>query len=122
MTPDDVKFFWDQAGYSWTPGKETQEAGRHRCSLELAEAEANARRLGYSFDWDVDDARGSLEWTKARPAWATWGCRCFDSDGKVVASLGAVDFGRDGEPWGNPYRRVVEAELAVEALAQEVPA
>ena len=25
---------------------------------------------------------------------------------------------RDGEPWGDPYRRIVEAELAIEALQQ----
>jgi hypothetical protein len=40
-----------------------------------------------------------------------------DKAGKVVQSLGGVDFGRDGDPWGQPYARVVEAELALEQRA-----
>ena len=29
-------------------------------------------------------------------------------------NYGAVDFGRDGKPWGDLYRRVVQADLALE--------
>lgn len=51
-----------------------------------------------------------------------WQCTAWQCEGDDMgaltyrASLGGIDFGRDGEPWGNPYRRVVEAELALEAL------
>jgi hypothetical protein len=40
----------------------------------------------------------------------------LDPEGTVVANLGGVDFGRDVEPWGNPYARVVEAELASDLI------
>jgi hypothetical protein len=45
-----------------------------------------------------------------------WVCCMFDENGELVQSLGGVDFGRDVEPWGPPYRRVVEAELALEEM------
>jgi hypothetical protein len=40
-----------------------------------------------------------------------------DEDGKIVQSLCFIDFGRDGSPWGDSYKRVVEAELALEQIS-----
>lgn len=110
------KFFTRWAGYSWDLRVETQEQGRVRCAQALARAEAAAREAGVVFEWREDD-RGSSEWSEKRPSWAQWVCIARDADGRVVASLGGIDFGRGREPWGNPYQRVVEAEVAAEAVA-----
>ena len=106
-------FFLKHAGYSYDPKAETASQGRIRCAQSLARAEFTARELGYSFEWSVDDTDSS-EWSDETPAWAQWVCVMRDQNGKIESSLGGVDFGRDGDPWGNPYRRVVEAELALE--------
>jgi hypothetical protein len=38
----------------------------------------------------------------------------YDVDGNVINSLGGVDFGLDGTPHASHYRRVVEAEIALD--------
>ena len=56
--------------------------------------------------------------------WQCCACSPHESPGRfsnlstVVASLSGIDFGRDGEPWGDPYKRIVEAELALESLSK----
>jgi hypothetical protein len=112
-----VAFFHEHAGWSYTPGKETEAQGRMRCARSLAKAESVARNVGLSFDWEQDECDSS-EWSDERPAWAQWVCACRGQDGKILDSLGAIDFGRDGQPWGQPYKRVVEAELATMAIDQ----
>lgn len=116
------RFFFAHAGYSYGPG-ETPEQGRRRCAFELAKAERRASEAGWSFAWMVDPHMDSSDWDE-RPraiakadAYALWGCIARDQDGEARASLWGIDFGRDGEPWGSPYRRVVEAELALEGLS-----
>lgn len=118
-------FFLAQAGYSYAPDKETPMQGRIRCAKSLAYAERCARDAGASFDWSQDD-QTSAEWIsddndggRNRDPWYTWVCLARDANGKVFASLGGIDFGRDGEPWGDPYRRVVEAELACELPTED---
>lgn len=111
-----VAFFHEHAGYGYTPGKETPEQGRQRGAERLAQAEADARDAGFSFQWFVDPEITSADFDDSPDPWALWCCTIRNADGKVVGSLGGIDFGRDGEPWGDPYRRVVEAELALEAL------
>jgi hypothetical protein len=115
-TKTDIQFFHDQAGWSYDPAKETREQGRMRGARALAKAEAEAKTAGYSFEWSLDGGDSS-EWTKSRkPATPTWQCLCRDTAGKVCGSLCGIDF-VDKEPWGQPYKRVVEAELALEAGA-----
>ena len=109
-------FFYEHAGYSSDPATETQAESRMRCAQKLAAAEAKAFAGGFAFAWEVDPDVTSADWCDEEPAWRTWLCVMYTSQGEPVASLGGVDFGRDGEPWGNPYRRVVEAELALEHL------
>jgi hypothetical protein len=112
-------FFWKHAGYSYNPtAGETPEQGRKACAVALATAERAGSDAGLSFSWDIDRDGDSSDFSDESPAWSLWYCLCRDSDGAVVASLGAVDFGRDGEPWGSDYRRVVEAELASEATSK----
>lgn len=112
--PADVLFFWWHAGYSYTPGKETAAEGRERGAFALAKAETDARRLGWSFRWLVSELDSSS--FRGGEPWRLWDCIAYDGAGAIVGSLCAVDFGRDGTPWGASYRRVVEAELAAGVL------
>jgi hypothetical protein len=111
-----TEFFYANAGYSYDPAHETPEEGRTRCSIFLAFAEKEGRDRGFSFEWSVDDVDSS-EWNDEDEPYAQWLCVARDEVGEVIASLSGVDFGPGGEPWGNDYRRVVEAELAQEALS-----
>lgn len=114
MTP--YAFFYRWAGWSYQPATETPPQGRARCAKALATAERRARGV-LTFEWSIDPISTSLDWCDERPAWQQWECVARNVEtGRVVASLHAIDFGRDGEPWGDPYRRVVEAELASEAI------
>ncbi len=107
-------FFLTNAGYCYDKATETPMQGRIRCAKSLAYNEARAKETNCSFAWEIDQDIDSSEWSDETPAWHTWNCIARDSDGKVFASLCGIDFGRDGEPWNKPYRRVVEAELACE--------
>jgi hypothetical protein len=113
LTP--VRFFFRYAGWSYDPAKETKQAGRWRCARALADAEAYAKDHGFSFQWEIDETCDSSEWEHEGEPYAVWSCLARDAEGNVIGSLGGIDFGRDGEPWGDTYRRVVEAELASEA-------
>lgn len=109
------EFFYENAGFSFDPQTETAEEGKRRCANELAEAERWASDAGLSFAWAVDPDVNSSDHSDEPDPYSLWECVARDMNGDTVASLGAIDFGRDGDPWDDPYRRVVEAELAVEA-------
>ena len=120
------QFFLKHAGYSYKPGEETPMQGRIRCAREMAKDERAARDGGFSYRWSVDEGASSADWLDAgedggrdNNPWQVWQCAMLNSDGRVIASLHGIDFGRDGEPWGNPYKRVVEAELASDGLTAE---
>lgn len=113
MTP--TQFFHKHAGFSSAPATETEGEGRLRCARALAKAEAAARDLQFDFEWR-EDYMDSSEFSDEQPPWTLWICMCRDGSHKVVAALGGIDFGRDGSPWGRPYKRVVEAQLALEAI------
>jgi hypothetical protein len=113
-------FFYDHAGASWNPETETEEQGRLRGARELAAAERTASALGWSFEWSIDPDIDSSEWLddnedggRNRDPWHTWKCAMY-ADGEFVTSLHGIDFGRDGHPNSDPYRRIIEAELALE--------
>ena len=112
------QFFFDHAAYSYDPKTGTPEQGRTRCALNLAAAEAMGREAGLSFEWQVDPYINSSDFSDDPEPWQLWSCLAHDSKGAVVQSLGGIDFGRDGTPWGNDYRRVVEAELADEHITE----
>lgn len=105
------QFFYEHAGYSFDPKTETQEQGKLRCAKELAEAERIAANLEWRFEW-VDDWMGSHDWKEYSGEPATCEqCTVYDpSSNRVLASLSCID---DAD---NNYRRVIEAELAAEAL------
>jgi hypothetical protein len=111
----DERFHWEHGAYSYDPKTETSEQGRVRTAIRMAAAECRAREAGWTFRWEQDDIT-SEEHSNEQPFYPLWACLAYDADGHVVGSLGGVDFGRDVAPWGAPYRRVIEAELAYEAV------
>lgn len=112
------QFFMKHAGYSYDPKTETPMQGRIKCARSLAKAERAARDGGFSYQWHEDGVSDSTEFAKGK-RYALWICLMRDASGAVVGSLCGIDFGRDKEPWGDPYRRVVEAELALENIDNE---
>lgn len=134
MKPEELtpaaRFFFDNAGFSYNPATETEEAGRIRCALALAEAEEKGEALGYCVRWGVDPDVTSADWvedgqpgSKGHRPWHTWQATCYgptpedeDEEPPILASLGGIDFGRNGEPFGDNYARVIRAELFAEAL------
>lgn len=111
-----AQFFAKHGGFSYMPEKETPEQGKQRCADALAVAEQSARDGGFSFNWSIDPHCDSSEFSEDAPAWQLWQCAMYNADGQIVNSLHGVDFGRDGSPFGSAYRRVVEAELAIDGL------
>jgi hypothetical protein len=87
-------------------------------ALHLARAEARADDAGLIFRWEADDLAYDTfvdhdEWCRkdcGKDHEVLW-CAVSDGGSETLASLGSIiDASRD-------YRRVIEAELASEALA-----
>ena|SRR5215831_17223718 len=110
-----VKFFFDHAGYSYDPKTETKRQGRLRCAKAMANAERLAQSYGLQFNWEDDwlvgDHTKEFDTYKENPQTCE-SCVCVDIEGNVLASLGCID---DAD---SNYRRVIEAELALEAIPQ----
>lgn len=109
-------FFLANAGFSYDPKTETPAKGRARCARQLAKSERDATALGYTFEWFDDWTVGSHVQEYGEESYPNEpstceSCVCRDASGAVVASLGCID---DAD---RTYRRVIEAELASEALA-----
>lgn len=102
-----VEFFHEYAGWSYRPGVETPEQGRRKGAVALARAERWAADSGITFGWQWDhDVAQDTEY-EVECLYAV----ALDTDARVLASLGGIT---DPTP---EYRRVVEAELALEVLA-----
>ena len=106
-----VDFFIEHAGFSFDPKVETEEQGKRRCAEALAAAEEWAQEVGVRFDWredfEVDHQKEFDCYADGGPETCEWVAAMLN--GELVASLGCVD---DATP---EYRRVIEAELALEA-------
>lgn len=107
MTPATIRayrFFFANAGYI--------VGERARCALTLARAEQYAHHNDWNTEWEWDEFP-DLSWMSEREQkedHEVLVCVLKDADGNVLASLcGIVDA-------DNAYRRVIEAELAAEAL------
>ncbi|MEN3280060.1 MAG: hypothetical protein V7607_1200 [Solirubrobacteraceae bacterium] len=101
----------EHGGYSYHPTLETPEEGRVRCALALARAERELQARSDVFVVWEDDCDGTAD--GERPAWGCVLYRWRDEEvtsPAVLTSLWGID-----APEGDPYRRVVEAELALEA-------
>ena len=108
-------FFYSHAGYSYDLKTETPAQGKARCAKSLARAAAMARDTGLRCVWSIDpDSNASDFCDKYYPLY-----RCFlvRGESEILASLHGIDFGETGQPWGDDYARVVEAELAAEHFA-----
>lgn len=110
-----VAFFLENAGFSYGPG-ETAEEGCERCARELAEAEAwLMEQPGHTVEWRQDTDYDPNDYDVPDMPAIGWGC--IVTVGEESSSLWAITFDGDGEPFGNPYARVVVAELASELMS-----
>lgn len=116
-TTEALRFHWEHGGYNYDPATETPDQGRARCALAAAGAEAWAKEQGIEFRWEDD-------WTvtdhaheycaDAYPNGNPETCECCAAylGDDVLACLACIDDATD------EYRRVIEAELAMEARAE----
>lgn len=109
-----VTFFAEHAAVSWFPAMENRTEDIKHQAEALAMAELTSVDRGWRFDWRIDPDTDSGDWIldQDHQPYALWQCFMLDEDGRILQSLGGIDFGRDREPWGQPYRRVVQADLA----------
>ncbi len=112
--PPDVVFFYEHAGRSCRP-PQTWAEGALEGARKLASAEEWARHECCWFDWSQDE-RDSREWNKTRPYYPQQACVMHDAQGRAVQSLCGIDFGRKNPDPHGTYVRVVQAELALEAM------
>lgn len=120
-------FFYRNAGSSYDPKKETMEHGSMRQAMKLAEAEAEAKRRDWTVEWENDELGWSDLQTDVRAGDRSQEDADYvkeilvavlkDENGKVLGSLGSVEFG-SSHPENVRYGLVVEAELALEALGE----
>ena len=116
---DAEQFFYAHAGYSYPSGASAAEQRKARiaCARELARAETRAKEMGLVFSWEPEEFPWDGDVPLAPTDRLEWvACYAFaqeDSRGRCLASLGMVAT----TSYHDPYRRVVEAELAEEALA-----
>ncbi len=115
------KFFRAHAGYSVPPG-------RAQCALSLARAEQYARDNEWEYEWEYEqenlvDVLGEPDPVNGPfydPTNDFVHCALFDSEHKhVLGSLGMIEESKDTRE-RNDYRRVIEAELASEAMYEDV--
>jgi len=111
-------FFRDNAGFAYNPKTETSDEGKVRHARELAVAEMEIQKnSNYRYEWAVDPGMDSSDFEtdeKKRPhrLWCVTLYRRHES----IDHLGGVDFGANGSPKKDSYRRVVEAEIALAHL------
>lgn len=112
------EFFYANAGWSYDPAKETPEQGMRRCAQALAQAEqwAKDNDLEYRWEDDWDTLWRVQEYDVYDEGPLTCeACLLSDPNGTVLASLGCIN---DATP---EYRRVIQAELALEAMGSYFP-
>lgn len=111
-------FFYENAGFSYHPATETEDEGKRRCAQEMADAEREAKERDLRFTWEIDPCTTSADWSDKKPAYEQWICLCSDGQfGETLACCGGIDLGRNGHPDTSDYTRVMQAELALEAIA-----
>jgi hypothetical protein len=113
------RFFYDNAGYSYLPSAETEEQGHINSAKALAVAEQYAEDRGWWCEWSPDECpgcdcedsqccccMGTRHVSTRLSLWDEYGGRCLGSLGGIC------------EP-STEYRRVVRAELALDAMPAE---
>lgn len=116
-----VEFFLKHSGYVGQAGatKAMQRKQRRENAVRLARAEEYAKEKGWRFDWE-EEQEPDLSWLEEGDdpsEHETLTVLLRDEHGHVLGSLGNVDFLRHGHDRENrEYGRLVEAELALEAM------
>ena len=105
------QFFFDNAGCSYDPKTETKQEGQARGAAELAKAMHYALDKGWTFEWD-HDAGESCNCGEKNCGHTVEYCLLEDASNgnRILGSLSGI-CGATAD-----YRRVVEAELALEAM------
>lgn len=105
---DDEQFFYDHASYD----PEADDEDQRRRAQELAEAEALLKRSPAAWiTWDDEDDPDTAEYPQYQATlWVQLGTAPGQDKAALLASHGRLAAGPD-----DPYRRVVEAQLAGEA-------
>ena len=119
------KFFFEWAGGAYTAGASAAQRKRERIdqAKALAAAEAEAEERGWTYHWDYDqeadtswmDEEALADFRAGRTEMLD--VLLKDENGNVLASLGGVHVRATGGR--DPYGRLVEAEMAQEALEAE---
>lgn len=110
---NDERFFYDNAGYSHDPKTQTEEQGHVETAQALARAELFAVENGWIFTWELDPHADPNDWDGEGPMGEeAWGCILTVPGDSRTESLWSI--------WDptREYQRVVQAELALEALAR----
>jgi len=104
-------FFWANAGWSYMPGQETPEQGRMEGAKRLAAAEQWLKDEGGNATWEVDQVHDREECNYVCCVAVCCECGRKCCCGERSAVLGGIDAEEEDN-----YRRVVEAELALELM------
>jgi hypothetical protein len=120
LSTSDTRFFYDHAVWGYNSATETAAEGRLRGAHALASAERTARKLGWFCEW-VDDPNADNSWMDAEERvqpHEAYGCILY----RICAACGQRE--QLASLWGiydtdANYRRVVEAELAQEAIHEQ---
>lgn len=104
-----VKFFTENGGYRQRPN-ESETVARRRSAESLARAEQYAFDHDWRVDWVVDPEPYEMGDAEDEVPKEVFGAVLYDAAGKPLDSLWGI-----GDPT-REYRRVVEAELALEAM------
>lgn len=112
MLTEAEQFFYDHAGWSYSPETETPEVGRERGAIELARAEERMKNGPYYVTTEPDDMPWGGDFPYDGPMWivSLWSVEGV-AIGEVIGSIGGVACES-----GDPYMRVVRAELALEHI------
>ncbi len=115
VSKKEIEFFYDYAPFSYKPNEETKEEGHQRTAKELAKAEKWFNFFSFSdemrFEWEVDPDIDSSEFEDTDSPRELYICKMFYGD-QLETTIGGIDL----KSATDPYKRVIEAEMALEKI------
>ena len=109
-----VQFFMANAGSGQKPGA-TKAQAKRRNAVALAEAESEAASRGWRVKWEHDEEEYQMGDAEEERPFEVLSAVLYDGEGNVLGSLGGIGMSGNAAK-DRAYGRVVEAELASEAL------